>query len=56
MNYTMTPAEIERYRRAKIVAYGNSQRYCAACKRRRSTGQFDDGQQHCRRCVLRGAK
>lgn len=56
MNYTMTPAEIERYRRTKITVYGMSQRYCAGCKRRRSVAQFDDGQQHCRRCVMRGSK
>lgn len=56
MTYQMTPAEIERYRRVKITAYGMSQRYCAVCKRRRSVAQFEEGQQSCRRCVLRGLK
>lgn len=56
MKVTMEPAEIERYRRAKITLYTMTQRYCAACKRRRSAGQFDKNAKHCRQCVLRGAK
>lgn len=56
MKLTMTPAEYERYRRAKIHFYNVAQRYCTGCKRRRSEGQFDEGKEQCRTCVKRGMK
>lgn len=56
MKLTMTPAEYERYRRAKINFYNVSQKFCNGCKRRRSAGQFDEGKDLCKRCVLRAGK
>lgn len=56
MKLSMSPFELEKFRQEKLTYLNTSQRYCRHCQQRRSSGQFDAGQQFCKRCVLRGAK